>query len=887
VVDDRLRPALDREVEEEIAFHLEMRVRELVAAGMDPEEARAEATRRMGDVDRVKARMRREGARRDGRMSRRQWWDHTARDLNFALRQLRRAPSFAVVAILTLALAIGSNTAVFSVVDGVLLRPLPYERPDELAMLWTRYLPPSGFDIPKFAISGPEFLDYQESTRAFRSVGAYQTGTRALTGDGAEAERISVAFVSDDVLPLLGVRPAIGRWIDAGEDVPDGPAVAVLGHDLWMTRYGSDSTLLGRTILMNGVATEVVGVMPREFEFPSGTQAWLPMGLDRTSQGNRGGHGIFGVGRLAPGRTLADAEAELDVVKERWAAEYEHNVGHFVWTEGMKEAVVGDAPRTLWLLATAVGLVLLVACSNVANLLLARGERRQTEVSIRAALGADRGRIARQLVTESLVLAGLAGLLGLGLASVATPALIAMAPSALPRLAHVGLDARVVAFSLGAAAVTALLFGVAPVLLAGRRGLARAASSSTRAVGGRRSGGLRRTLVTAEVALSLVVVVLAGLLVRSYAALRGSERGLDTANLLTFGVTLPPSDYPRPELVPLDYVRLLDGIRALPGVAAASAGTTLPFSGGMSQWDFQLDDRPPRQEGERAWNAGIAFVQPGFFETLGIPIVSGRPLASADDAGAPLVAVVSEAFEDVYWPGESAVGQRFGYGPSQDSVPWITVVGVAPDQRRQGLDDDPYPFVWIPQLQALASTASTPRSLRIAVRTGTDPEALTPAVREAVYAFDADLPLHAVATMEDAVSDTLARPRLATNLLGTFALIALVLAAVGIYGVIAYSVAGRTREIGVRMALGAGRGEVVRMILDEGARPVIAGVVVGVAGAWFATELVGALLYGVAPRDPLTFTVLPLVLLAIGVAASALPAWRATQITPTEALRED
>jgi len=887
-VDDPLgRPPVEREVEEEIAFHLEMRVRELMADGMGEEDARVEARRRLGDVERVKARMRTEGRRRDGRMERRQWWDETRQDLGFALRQLRRAPSFATVAIATLALAMGASTAVFSVVNGVLLEPLPFEQPEELVMLRTRYLPPSGFDIPKFPLSGPEFFDIQEETRAFGSVGAYQPGgSRALTGGGLEPERIPVAFVSDEVVPLLGIRPWLGRAFTAEEDAADGPDVTLLSWELWTSRYGADSTLVGRTIEMNGVPTQVVGVMPRGFDFPGDARAWLPMHRDRTNEGGRAGHGIYGVARLAPGRTLADAESELEVVKARWAAEYEHNEAHFVWAEDATHAVVGDAPRTLFVLLSSVGLVLLVACANVANLLLARGERRQAEVAVRTALGAGRRRLTRQLLTESLVLAGLAAALGLGLAHLGTRTLIAMAPSALPRLGEVRLDGRVLLFTLATTVLTAALFGLLPALLTGRRGLARTASSG-RSGRSRGSGLLRRALVAGEVALSLVVVLGAALLVKSWVALDRTDRGLDASNLLLFSVTLPTSDYPEGSAVPPAFERLLDRLTAVPGVAAAAAGSTLPFAQGWSQWDFQLDDRPPRQDGDRAWNAGIAAVSPGFFETLGIPILSGRGIERGDGLDAPSVGVVSQTMAATYWPGQDPIGKRWGYAQNEDSTTWITVVGVARDPVRSSLAEEPYPFVWVPAAQSGASTYGWFRTMRVAVRTGNAPNSVVAGVREAVHDFDPNLPLYRLRTMEDEVGDTLARPRLTTHLLGLFAALALLLASVGIYGVISYSVAGRTREIGIRVALGARRGEVVRMILAEGARPLALGIGLGLVGAWFATRLVGAMLYEVAPRDPQTFVLIPLALLAVGTLASWIPALRATRIAPTGALREE
>lgn len=820
-------------------------------------------------------------------MGRRRWWDELAQDLAFATRQLRRTPSFAVVAVSTLALAIGANTAVFSVTNAVVLEPPPYGDPDGLATLSTRYLPISGFEIDKFPLSGPELLDVREQAGTFTAVGGFVETSRALTGDGLEAERIPVALVTADVLPLLEVAPLLGRVFTEEEDVPGGPAVTVLGHDVWTTRFGADPAIVGRTIEMNGVPTEVVGVMPEGFAFPERARAWLPAGLDRTSEGGRGGHGWSGVARLRQGRTLEDAHAELSVVAERWALEYEHNVGHYVWTQSLRDEILGDAPRTTFLLMSAVGLVLLVACANVTNLLLARGERRQAEVAVRAAMGAGRARIVRQLVTESLVLAAVAAAFGIVLAAVGTRALVRIDPGALPRLDEVGLSPEVLLFTVGVAVLAALLSGVVPALLSGERATRRLASATSRAPGGRGRSSLRRGLVAVEVAVCLVVVILAGLITRSFAALSGTDPGLEAGNLLTFGVTLPSSGYPDAETLPVELSSFMDGLASVPGVTNVAATTALPFSGSMSRWDFQLDDRPPRQEGDMAWNAGVAIVSAGYFETLGIPMLAGRGFTRSDGPDDAWVGVVSETMAATYWPGEDPLGKRWGYAQTADSTTWITVVGVARDPIVARPGEEIIPYVWLPLRQAGRSGYVWPRSVTVAVRTGLPLEAVTPDVRASVRAFDPDLPLYGLRTMEDAIDSSLAQPRLATNLLGLFALLALGLAAVGIYGVVSYSVAGRTGEIGVRLALGAGRGAVQRMVLWEGVRPAALGIAVGLLGAWYATRLVASMLYGVEPTDPRTFAALPLGLLGVAVAACWLPARRATRIAPTEALRSE
>ncbi len=880
-----VRPSVEREVDEEFGHHLEMRIRDLVAAGWTRDDAEREARRRFGDVDRLKADCRELGTRRDVEMNRRLWWDEVRQDLGYALRQLRRAPSFALVTVLTLAIAIGANVAVFSVVQGVVLAPLPYPEPDRLSVLWTRYLPPSGFDIEKFVLSGVEALDIREESETLSEVGIYYAGSRALTGDDASAERVRVGFYSADVLPALGVAPLLGRWFTEEETLPEGPDVTILSHGLWTDRFGADPDIVDRSILMNGVPTRVVGVMPRGFSFPSETRAWLPAGLDRSNQGGRASHGYLVVARRAPGVSQADLDAELAVIADRWAAEYEHNVAHFPWSQTLHTETVADAPRVLAVLMSAVGLVLLIACVNIANLLMARGERRHAEVAVRRTLGADRTRITRQLATESLVLAAVAALVGLALAAGSLRAIFALDPEALPRLDQVQMNGTVLAFTVGLTGLTAMLFGILPAYLAGRRSVTTLAGSAARSIGSRRSAGLRQLLVTSEVALSLVVVILAGLVVRSFDALTDTDPRMEPDDLLTFSITLPESAYPEVEEVPYEWSRMLDELRAIPGVTAVSASTNLPFQG-TGQWDFQLDDRPPRADGETAWNAGISQVAPDYFETMGIPVLDGRALTREDVRDGPLVSVVSESMASRFWPGQRVIGKRFGYEIEEDSVAWMTIVGLVPDPVTRNLAAEPYPHVYVPHMQSGISTYFVPRTMQVALRMGTSAESVLPAVRSRMEAFDADLPLYEVRTMDEIVSVSLAGPRVTSNLLGAFALIALLLAAVGIYGVISYSVAGRTREIGVRVALGAEGREIARQILAEGARPVVLGVVLGLGAAWFASRLVETLLYGVEPTDPLTFTALPLLLVSVGVIASLLPALRATRVPPTEALRE-
>lgn len=814
-----------------------------------------------------------------------QWWDDTRRDLAQALRQLRRAPSFTVVAALTLALAIGANTAVFSVVDAVLLRPLPYPQPDRLVAVWARFLPPSGYDIPKATLGAGEVVGLERDARTFASMGAFMQGQAvALTGAGMDAQQVGVWQATASLLSVLGVTPALGRWFTEHEDAPDAPAVAVISHRLWSSRYGTDPGVVGRSVMMNGVATRVVGVLPVGFDLGMGAtaDAYLPLRLTASTRIGR----VLGViGRLAPDATLADANRELAALNSRWSEDAAVHPSA-LWAAPLQADRLGDAPDVLHLLLMAVGLVLLVACANVANLLLARGERRLAEVRLRAALGAGRGRIVRQFVTESLVLAAVASLLALPLSWMGTRSLVALDPSALPRLGDVHLGLAALLFTMGLAGVTTLLFGVAPAFLAARARNASPSASLARVVGGRRRGLLRQTLVAAEVAVSLVVVILAGLLVRSFQARASMDPGFRTADVLAFDLTLPERSYPEPEQVSPEYQRLLDELGRIPGIATASGASAAPFGRHMLRFAFWIDGRPPPAPGEPAWDAVTNFVMPDYFESLGIPMLAGRAPTPADGPGAPLVGVVNETMARTFWPGERALGKRWHYGPADGEQPWITVIGVVPDQIRYRVDEEALPEVYLSMLQAV-DIGRPQRDLTVTLRAAVDPGSLAPAVRAAVKAFDPDLPVSNLHTMDAALGTSLARPRLTTRLLAVFAVLALALAMVGLYGVVSYSVSGRVREIGVRVALGADRPAVIGLVTREGAWPAAVGIALGLGAAWLATDLVRSMLFGVAPGDPLTFTVLPMGLLLVALAASLVPALRATRISPTEALREE
>ncbi len=821
-----------------------------------------------------------------GQLQRPQVLEDFLQDVRLGLRQIRRSPGFAGVAALTLALALGATASVFGVLEGVLLRPLPYSQPDRLVAIWQRFLPESGYDSPKATLTGPEALDLEEATETLSSVGIIQGGAAvALTGDGADARELSVWLGSASLRPTLGVDPLLGRWFTSDEDVPGGAAVAVITHSLWSERYGADPDVVGRVVMMSGTPTELVGVLPAGFTLGlwRDVGAYLPLRLTRASIAS--GHAYGVVGRLAPGYERADLDAELGVVNERWMQEGRSH-GDELWAQPLKEDRLGGAAEPLALITVAVGLVLLVACVNMAGLLLARGERRQGEVAIRTALGASRWRVVRQLLTESSVLAVGGLLLAIPLAWLATRAVIDLDPTALPRLGDVALGRRALAVTAAGTVLTTLLFGLAPALVMLRK--AGPTSGSARGpTSGRAAGRLRGLLVTTEVTVSMAVVIIAGLLVRSFWERASADPGFRVESLVAFDLTLSAERYPDDPSVPVAVENVLDRVRSLPGVSSASAASAVPFGQHMLVFPFRLDGQLPRGANEPARAAVTNFVMPGYFTTMEVPVKNGRGLTESDRAGATAVGIINETMADTFWPGESAVGRRWAYGSEDTGGPWITVVGVVPDQLRGNVGEDAFPQVYLPQSQSEQVIQRTARSVTVVFRAATDPSLPAPAIRATVREFDAALPVGNLRLMTDVFSRSMARPRLITYLLGVFAGITLMLALVGLYGVVSYSVMGRTREIGVRAALGATRIRILRMIVAEGAAPLVLGIVLGVAAGWYSARFVGDLLYVVSASDPATFVTGALAFFAVGIGATLVPALRATGIAPTVALREE
>ena len=811
-------------------------------------------------------------------------------DLRLAARSLRRNPGFALVAVVTLALGIGANTAIFGVLNGVLLRPLPYATPDRLVKVWNHWE-----GSPEGNLSPPEFFDYRERLGSFSHLGAYTTGPANLTG-GDAPERLNAGFLSAGVFPTLGIAPLHGRVFVAEEDVPGVEPPVVLGHGLWVRRFGGDPSIVGRTITLGGNARTVVGVMPPEFRLPEElrgeetTDLFLPLGIDRTTVPNRGSHFLRGVARLRPGVSVEQAAAELAAVARQLVAEfpddYSAEMRFGAGAEPLAEHVLGDVRPLLLILLGAVGLVLLIASVNVASLMLIRADARQREMAVRTALGAGRGRIVRQLLVESGLLAMLGGAGGVLLAVWATEALVRLNPPGLPRPDAIGVDARVLGFALGVSLLTALIFGLVPALHASRAELGSTLRESARtATAGAARQRLRTLLVAGEVALAVVLLVGAGLLVRSFVALRQVDPGFRTEGVLTLRMSLPSSRYPA-ERVPEFYREFLQRVSALPGVTAAGAVSNLPLASGLGDLNFEIEGRPVGAD-ESSPRADWQTVTPGYFLAMGMQLLRGRGVLPSDDERAPGAVVINESLARQYWADEDPIGKRFelgaGAGPG-----WVTIVGVVRDLRHESLTEPPRPEMYIPHAQFRGWDSGAPvRAMTLAIGNGANPVALAPAIREELRRMDPELPVADVRSMEEVRSESVALPRFVMLLLTLFSAVALVLAAIGVFGMMAYSVAQRTREIGIRIALGASAGEVARMVVRRGMAISLAGVALGLVGAVATSRLLSGMLFGVDATDPATFASIPLLLLATALLASYLPARRATRGDPVEALRRD
>jgi putative ABC transport system permease protein len=805
--------------------------------------------------------------------------DTLLKDLAFALRSLLRNPGFAAAAVLTLALGIGANTAIFSVVHGVLLRPLPYPDPQQIFVLWNNN---TREGIERDVTSFPNFLDWRERNDVFAAMAGYANPSVTLT-DRGEPEQVRASQVTADFFDVVGVRPAIGRAFAESEMEPGNTDVVLLGHAIWQGRFGGDD-VIGRTISVNGVPLTVVGVMPAGFDYPAEAQLWLPLAPTGGAAEARGALWLSVIGRLRADVTPALAQSRMSAVAAQLADEYPApNTGADIMLEPLHATITGDVRTPLLVLLGAVGLVLLIGCANVANLLLARGAVRRKELAIRAALGAGRRRVARQLLTESVTLALVGGVAGTLIGIWAVTAILAVAPAELPRLDSVRMDPIVLGFALLTSLVAGLLFGLAPLLQAGRADVMTTLREGGReAVGAEGVGRLRPVLVSAEVALALVLLIGAGLLIRSFAALNSVEPGFSTRDAVTFRVVLPGARYTSSDHSRSFYAQFDERLATIPGVTAVGGVSTLFLQRLPNMAPITMQGAPPVDPDAPQESVVYDAVTPGFFDALGMRIVSGRGTRASDDPTGTPVAVVNEAFVRRYSPDRDPIGRRFtpGSGQSEDTQ-WIEIVGVVSDARRSGLAVPARPESYRPHTQ------NTTAGLTFVVRSTQSPDAVVRAVRGMLADLDPLLPLSAVSTLEASLAESLAARRFTMMLLVSFAALAAVLAAIGIYGVISYLVMQRTRELGVRLALGATRSDVQRLVVGQSLRHVVPGIVVGTAAALALSRVMASQLFGVRPTDPLTFAGVALLLLTVALVASYVPAWRASRLDPAITLRQD
>ena len=808
-------------------------------------------------------------------------------DLRFGARTLLRNYGFAAVAIVTLALGIGANAAIFSVVNAVLLAPLPWGSPDRIVTIWSRW---TAFD--KTWVADGEVNDYRREATTLAAVGAWDEGAVNLTGDG-DPERVSSGTVTANLFSVLDVLPILGRAFTAQEDVPNGPRVVILSYGLWQKRYAGDPAIVGRAVLIDGRPYQVVGVMPAgfvlptDFQNPTPTALWTPSQWDAAST-DHGSHGYYSAARLADGATVEQARNELHAIAERWTDRglYPKAMQFDSIVLPLGDDVLGNVKRAVWLLFGAVGFLLLIACVNVANLLLARGEARQREIAARVALGASRSRIVRQLITEGALLATGGGVSGLLLAAAAVRLIAWWNPGSIPRLENAAIDAPVLLFTAGVALATTLLFSVAPAVRLVRSDLTDAIKQGrANATAGGARQRFRRALIVAQMALAVVLLAGAGLMLRSLWSLQHIDLGFNPTGVLTMRVSLPRESYDDVKVVQF-YARLVDELRALPGVSDAGAARSLPLGSTIGDFGLRVDGYVP-PSGTNA-KGDWQIVTPGYLEAMGERVVRGRVILSTDTPSSQLVALVNEEMARKYWPGRDALGGRFRIGGSSNR-PWVTVVGIVKSVHHNGVAGVVKEKFYVPHAQWAKSLGNTNliRAMTLVVRTSGDPAALAAPVREAVRRLDPALPVSDVRTMEKVVAAALSTPRFTGLLLGVFAALALALSAVGIYGLLSFVVSSRTREIGIRVAIGADRSRVLMMVLRSAALLALVGVAIGTAGALLVTRALGTLLHGVTPHDPFALGASAAALGLVAIAASALPAWRAARVNPVVALKSE
>jgi putative ABC transport system permease protein len=859
----------DREMAREFESHLQMHIDDNIRAGMTPVQARRAALVKFGGMEAAK-----ESVRQTSRL---QWIETAARDVRYALRGLRLNPGFATTAVLSLTLGIGASVAIYTVADNLLLRPLPYPDAKQLVMLYEANQPRA---VRHNVISPANYFDWKAQSSAFSSIGGF-FDFHIILGDGKRTEEVDAQAVSGEVLPALRVQPIRGRIFTPQEDKDDAH-VAVISYRLWQNWFGGDESVLGRQLQVNSRPFTVIGVLPPDFYFNTRTSdVWVTLGLNPSENLRKTqGRWMWAVARLKPGVSLKQARAEMTGIAQRLEIAYpEFNKGWGVNVEPLRDSFVGEAKTSLMILLGAVTLLLCVACANVANLLLARYSTRRREMAVRGALGAARGRLIRQLLTESVILGLVGGISGVVLAYFAVAGLVELAPRDLTRSVQITFDLRIVLFAFLLSVVTSIIFGLAPSVVASYGDLNRGLHEESRSSTGRGTR-MRRWLVALEIACSVALMAGAGLLFRTLVGLQNVNPGLDAHNVLSFRVSLPNQRYKEPQKK-IDFFRqAADKLSQLPGVRSASATSYLPLNGVGAGTDLKILGQPPAKPGEEL-GATIRTVLPGYFRTMGIPLKRGRDFNAADDVeSTPHRFIVSEAFVRKYLSGEEPLGKQISVEMDKEN-PFGEIVGVVGDVSDKTLDSELPPTVYYIHSHLVYG------EMVFVLRTENDALSLSDPARKVIQGIDPELPVSQVRTMETVVRQTFAGQQFSAVLLGGFSLASLVLAAIGVYGVLAYSVTQRTREIGVRIALGAEPLTITRMVVASGARMVILGSLAGMVAALALSGLMKSLLFGIGPRDPLTFIAAPAIFVIVALVAAYVPARRAARVSPMEALRAE
>ncbi|HEX4164526.1 MAG TPA: ABC transporter permease [Bryobacteraceae bacterium] len=873
----------ETELAREIESHLSMLQENFEAQGLSPEDARQAARRTYGGIEQIKE------LHREARSY--LWIEHLIKDIRYGGRSLLRTPGFTSVAVIALALGIGANTAIFGVVNAVLLRPLPYRDPGRLVTVLHNGTGP---------VATANYIDWRDQSHSFKAMGAADYWSPNLTDKGPfdshPAENLYALKVTENMLPLLGVQPLIGRLFKKGEDQEGSEHEVILSYSLWQRRFSGDRNVLGKLIKLNGEAYSVIGVMPATFKFApfwaTHAELWVPDTFGTTLY-ERGGNHLRVFARLKRGVTLAQARADMATVTGRLDKQYPAT-NRDVMVRPLKENVVGKIETPLLMLVGAVGFVLLIACANVAHMLLARTSDRQKEIAVRVTLGAGKARLVAQFLTESLLLSGVGAVAGLLLALAGIKALVSLSPEYIPQVEMVTIDGRVLIFLACLTVLTALVFGLAPAMHAAGANLSNSLKEGGRGdTDGKRRNRLRSFLVASEFALAFMLLIGAGLMMRSFYVMQSGDTGFNPHNVLTMVVSVAGTNEAGAGRRRAFYRDLLEKIHALPGVRSVGAINHLPLAGDLWDRSFEIEGRPKPRPGEMP-NAVYRIVMPGYFDAMRLPIKRGRAITYRDDFKSQAVVLINERAANKFWPGEDPIGKRFVIGGRNSGANWLTVVGVVANASLDDRVSDPYPEMYLAALQTpeFMGESSDPAGLHmeyltLVVRGERNPAELSPQVQRVVRSFDLNLPISKVLTMDEVVSLAIAEPRFQMISLGLFAAVALALAAVGIYGVMNYSVSRRKREIGIRMSLGASRGEVLRMVIVQAVKQASAGSIVGVIGAFMLSKMMATMLFGVQPTDPLTFVGVSVILGLAALLAAAIPARRAIQLDPMSALRSE